>query len=305
MRMRGLLIAAVVLAALAGGLWWSNKSEDAKAKNPSPAADAPPKILSVPADQFQKIDIRKAGGEALSLERKPIKWEMTAPKPLPADQVAMESMVTTLASLASDRVVEEKAADLSQFGLAKPSMELTVTKKDGKSQQVAIGDETPTGGSYYAALKGDPRVFTVASFVKSAVDKTPNDLRDKRLLTFDVSKLTRVELAAKGPADLRSTFQMAATVLIRTVGGASGPLYGTFFLRAGAACGCNATATWAESTLCGRNSVGENASRSQSTSRSGPRRNWQALFPTCSASVTTWRWWKSSACVARTSHIPK
>ena len=200
MRMRGLLIAAVVLAALAGGLWWSNKSEDAKAKNPSPAADAPPKILSVPADQFQKIDIRKAGGEALSLERKPIKWEMTAPKPLPADQVAMESMVTTLASLASDRVVEEKAADLSQFGLAKPSMELTVTKKDGKSQQVAIGDETPTGGSYYAALKGDPRVFTVASFVKSAVDKTPNDLRDKRLLTFDVSKLTRVELAAKGPA---------------------------------------------------------------------------------------------------------
>jgi len=198
MRMRGLLIAAVVLAALAGGLWWSNKNEEAKAKNPAPAPDAPPKLLSVPEDQFQKIDIRKAGGEALTLDKKSGKWEITAPKPLPADGNAMNSMVSTLASLSSDRVVEDKAADLSQFGLAKPSIELAVTKKDGKSQLVLIGDETPTGGSYYAALKGDRRVFTVASFVKSAVDKTPNDLRDKRLLTFDSGKLTRVELAAQG-----------------------------------------------------------------------------------------------------------
>ncbi len=46
----------------------------------------------------------------------------------------------------------------------------------------------------------------------------------------------KTELAANVPADIRSIFQTAATVLIRTVGGAAGPLYGTFFLRAGAAC---------------------------------------------------------------------
>jgi phosphoenolpyruvate---glycerone phosphotransferase subunit DhaL len=44
------------------------------------------------------------------------------------------------------------------------------------------------------------------------------------------------ELSAHPPADLRSAFQNVATVLIRTVGGAAGPLYGTFFLRAAAAC---------------------------------------------------------------------
>ena len=46
----------------------------------------------------------------------------------------------------------------------------------------------------------------------------------------------QAELSAKAPADIGSVFQAAATVLIRTVGGAAGPLYGTFFLRAGAAC---------------------------------------------------------------------
>jgi len=46
----------------------------------------------------------------------------------------------------------------------------------------------------------------------------------------------KAELAAKVPADIRSVFQNAATTLIRHVGGAAGPLYGTFFLRAAAAC---------------------------------------------------------------------
>ena len=46
----------------------------------------------------------------------------------------------------------------------------------------------------------------------------------------------QAELAASPPADLRSAFQTVATVLIRTMGGTSGPLLGTFFLRAGAAC---------------------------------------------------------------------
>ena len=46
----------------------------------------------------------------------------------------------------------------------------------------------------------------------------------------------QAELSANPPTDLRSVFQNVATVLIRTMGGTSGPLLGTFFLRAGAAC---------------------------------------------------------------------
>ncbi len=43
-------------------------------------------------------------------------------------------------------------------------------------------------------------MVTVATTVKTSLDKRPDDLRDKRLLTFDSDKLSRVELAAKGPA---------------------------------------------------------------------------------------------------------
>jgi len=47
-------------------------------------------------------------------------------------------------------------------------------------------------------------------------------------------KAVKMELSANLPGDLQSILQGAAAVLIRTVGGAAGPLYGTFFLRAGA-----------------------------------------------------------------------
>jgi len=45
----------------------------------------------------------------------------------------------------------------------------------------------------------------------------------------------QAELTANPPADIRAVFQNVATVLIKTMGGSSGPLLGTFFLRAGAA----------------------------------------------------------------------
>ena len=63
MKFRGLLIAMLVLAALGGGVYWSNKIK--KAEEGKPAPDAPPQILSIPEAQFQRIDIRKTGGESV------------------------------------------------------------------------------------------------------------------------------------------------------------------------------------------------------------------------------------------------
>jgi len=46
----------------------------------------------------------------------------------------------------------------------------------------------------------------------------------------------RDELDKDGPAEVAALLKTVAMTLIRTVGGAAGPLYGTFFLRAAAVC---------------------------------------------------------------------
>lgn len=191
-----LLIAAVVLAALAGTLYWSNKQ---KAKESAkPAADTPPKILSLNDGDVQKIDIKKRGGPETVVQRgNGGKWELTEPKPYGVDQEAANSLASSVATVASDRVVEDKPADVKQYGLDAPSLELDLTSKDGKTRKVLLGDDAPGGSSTYAKLDSDPRVFTIASYTKSNLDKSPKDLRDKRLLTFDQDKLSRIELLAK------------------------------------------------------------------------------------------------------------
>jgi len=197
MRVRGLLIAAAILVLLAGGVWWSNRAKKGEEGKPRP--DEPPKILSVPEDQIRQIEIRQKGGETTLVRKSDAgQWEITAPKPLRIDSDAISSMTSTLSSLSSDRLIEEKAGDLAVYGLNAPALELIITRKDGKSDKLLIGDETPTGGSFYARLEGDPRVFTIASWNKSSLDKNWKDLRDRRLLTFDQDKLIRVELTAKG-----------------------------------------------------------------------------------------------------------
>lgn len=197
MRIRGLLVAVALLALLGGAVWWSNRAKKAEESKPRP--DEPPKILAIPEDQIRKIEIRKKDADLTVVQKNDAgKWEMMAPQPLRIDQDAISSMTSTLSSLSADRLIEEKAQDLAVYGLQSPALELVITQKDGKTYKLLVGDETPTGGGYYARLDGDPRVFTIASWNKSSLDKSWKDLRDKRLLTFDQDKLIRVELAAKG-----------------------------------------------------------------------------------------------------------
>jgi len=196
MKFKGLLAAVVVLAALGGAVWWSEKKEKADAAKP--AADATPKVLVIPEDQFQQIDLVKKGGVTTELSKVGGSWKITQPKPLAADQDSITSLVSSLSSLSSDRLIEDKAGDLSSYGLNNPAEQVKITRKDGKTQTLLIGDDTPTGAGTFAKVEGDPRVFTIATYVKSSLDKTSKDLRDKRLLTFNSDKLTRVDLTAKG-----------------------------------------------------------------------------------------------------------
>ena len=199
---RGLLVGVVLLAALAGGVYWSNKSQEKEQAKPS--ADAPPKLVSATDDQVQQISLKKRGADALLLKRdNSNKWTMTTPPAYPVDQTEATGIVSAYTSLIWDKLVDEKATDVAQFGLQPPVVEAVFTLKDGKQQKVLMGDDVPTGGNAYAKLDGDPRVFTIGATTKIALSKTAGDLRDKRLLTFDQDKITSINLMLDGkPVEL-------------------------------------------------------------------------------------------------------
>lgn len=201
MKLARLLIAAVVLAGLGGLVWWSNKSEAAKADKPDPKAA--PKILELKEADIKQIEIRHHEGETTLVKKDDSgKWSITTPQPLAADQTAVGAVTSAVTSLSADRVVDENASSLPSYGLDPARVAVTFTMADGKTHTVRIGEDTPTEGDTYAMVDGDKRLFTIASFGKSSLDKQSKDLREKHLLMFDQDKLSRVELDAAGKTPL-------------------------------------------------------------------------------------------------------
>jgi hypothetical protein len=197
MKPKGLLIAVVLLAILAGLTWWSNKKEAEKSKTSGDSTTV--KLLTIPDDQLQQIKIKRANGDVLTLQREKSKWLVTEPAPERTDQDVAGQLAAALANLTADKVVEDKPGDLKAYGLAAPALDVEVTRKDGKSSHLLIGDDTLNGAGVYAKLANEARVVTLATSAKTSIDKQPEDLRDKRILKFDADTLSRVELTASGP----------------------------------------------------------------------------------------------------------
>ena len=192
-----MLIAAILLAGLGGALWYSNKQE--AAKEGKPAKDAPPPLLAIPADSVKQIEIQRRGETPTTVVfNQSGKWEITQPKPLPADALAVSEITTATSKLNSERLIDANASDWASYGLAPPLLQVNVTQKDGKTSKLLIGEKTPAGSAVYARLDGDPRLFSMPSAGKISLDKDSKDLRDKRLLSFSQDRLSRLELMAKG-----------------------------------------------------------------------------------------------------------
>ncbi len=197
MKFRGLVLAAAVLLILGGVLYWSEHRKTPE----SPASADTPAILKVDPASITSLTLKAKGAQPITLRQAGTgQWHITAPGDYPADASTVSGMLSALAPLTAQRVVDDHATNLAQFGLNDPSVELDLTGKDNKTTRLLLGDDTPTGDAVYAAVAGDPRLFTAAAFIKSSLNKSLNDLRDKRLLPIQADSVSSIDLERKGQA---------------------------------------------------------------------------------------------------------
>jgi len=230
MKMRQLLVATVVLAALAATLYWSNHRKPASDRVIDGSSSANAKVISLNQDDISKLEVKKKDGDDVVLSRiGASNWKITSPKPLVADQESVSTILYNLSPMDGATLIEEKAADLKQFGLADPEAQISATGKDGKTHTILVGDETPTGDSAYVMLSGESKVYSVPKNTKTNLDKGLKDLRDKRLMPVDFDKLASMEIngaklhltfgsddgqwAVRKPANLRGDTSKMETII--------------------------------------------------------------------------------------------
>jgi hypothetical protein len=194
MKFRGLIAAVVVLAALGGLLWWSQRHQP----NPTPATPALPAILKIDAKDVAGVTLQQKGQPPIVLVRSgSTAWQIAEPASYRANSESTEQILSALGNLVPQRVVDEKPANLATYGLSDPAVTVAIARKNNQSIRLLLGDKTPTGDSIYAMVSGNPRVYTVEQWVDSTFSKSLNDLRDKHLLPVKTQDVNQVEILRK------------------------------------------------------------------------------------------------------------
>ena len=161
MRIRNILILFAILLALGGYFYFSKTPE------------LPPKVESrvflwnIEMGEMQHIKIRLPREDKsvafvkISQESK-FPWYFDDPQRSEVD-VARWGIEFLLTGPGAERVIAKNATEekLTEFGLAQPQMEITLTLEDGDILNITVGDRTPDGINYYVQAPGTNDVALV------------------------------------------------------------------------------------------------------------------------------------------------
>jgi len=196
--MRGLrstLLLLAVLLATGGYAYYISKkpAEDTTSKQD--------KVFSnVQADKIDEIRVKSAGGDTTTLRKENGVWQIVDPIKARADESEISGMTSALANLNVVRVIDENPANLKDYGLAAPRIEVAFKTDADKTlaHTLMIGEKSPTGADLFAEQQGKKRVFLIPAYQESSFNRSTFELRDKTVLKFERDKVDGIEVNAAG-----------------------------------------------------------------------------------------------------------
>ena len=162
-------------------------------RTPGAETEKKEQVFTVESEKIQEITIKSESGDTTALKKSGTDWQVVSPAPARADSSEVSGILTNLASLDQQRLIDENPSDLKEFGLAEPRIEVTFTA-DGQAQKLLIGSKTPTGADLYAKTAAGPKVFLIASYLESTFNRSTFDLRDKTALKIEREAVDSLEI---------------------------------------------------------------------------------------------------------------
>ncbi len=155
------------------------------------------KLVDLKSEDLVKMELKTADGLLIFERDDKGDWRLTAPLEALADSYEAGSLADNFSSLRIQRVVETEASDLATYDI--PSREVALWAKGREEPvRVLVGMENPIDNSLFAKREDDPRVVLIAGYLKSTLEKTLLDFRQKDIFRFETGEVRSVRIRAPG-----------------------------------------------------------------------------------------------------------
>ena len=152
----------------------------------------------------EKIDgvVIQNGDDKIDIRRHDDKWRLETPIKDQADASLVDNLLLDLENWQKDAAISAKEMEadknkLADYGLASPKLRLKLLGPDAPPE-IFFGKDAALEGKMYVRFENSKETFLANQSVKKAIQKKPEDFRDRKLTDLIMAQVVRVVL--KTPA---------------------------------------------------------------------------------------------------------
>lgn len=189
---RNISIAAVIIVLLIAGIIIVNNIDT---DTPQSTVDENVyTIYSEDANNISTIDVTGGVDSIKAVNLGNAVWTVNDFAPDEIDTAKAYGIAGTVSQLTSKNKIEENPSNLSEYGLDNPKLTVKITKKNGGSDVLYIGDKSPTLGEYFIIREGDSTVYTIYEFKVDTLLKPISYYREFNRFSINIDDIQRIKI---------------------------------------------------------------------------------------------------------------
>jgi len=154
-------------------------------------------VVNFSRDKVNGIVIQN-GDDQIDIRRRDDKWRLEIPIKDQADGSVVNNLLLDLENWQKDAAISAKEMEadknkLADYGLANPKLRLKLIGPD-TPPEIFFGKDAALEGKMYVRFGNSKETFLASQSVKKAIDKKPEDFRDRKLTDLIMAQVVRVVL---------------------------------------------------------------------------------------------------------------
>jgi hypothetical protein len=187
----------LVLLILTGGVFAYLFLVERNAPNTADAAREAQNVVNFSREKINGITIQN-GDDKIDIRRHDDKWRLEAPIKDQVDASAVNNLLLDLENWQKDATISAKEMEadkskIADYGLTQPKLRLKLSGENAPPE-ILFGKEAALEGRMYVRFANSKETFLVNESVKKALDKKPEDFRDRKLTDLIMAQVVRAVL---------------------------------------------------------------------------------------------------------------